>query len=305
MDVDQISLNKASVPKTWNVGLLGFDQDEVGNQYCCSFPFDKAVDPFGDVILAYEMNGQAIPRSHGFPVRAIVPGHAGARNCKYLEKVTITDMACRGDSNWKQYAVHAPDVPVKKIAEFNLNKSELMQDPPVQEMPVQSLITKPSPNEIIAAVKAGATEISIQGLAWGGGGQGINRVDVSLDNGSTFTRADLQDKPIDEKRKSQWSWIFFNKTVPLPSHAKEKLDKGQKVDLVLTSKAFNAAWNVQPEDINYNAHGCCVNHCYKVPVTLDPNLRENIIDESEFANKPCGGKFRKPFKHFEQNACIN
>ena len=38
------------------------------------FPFDKGVDPFGDVILAYEMNGEPIPRSHGFPVRAIVPG---------------------------------------------------------------------------------------------------------------------------------------------------------------------------------------------------------------------------------------
>ena len=77
------------------VGLLGYDQDEVGNQYCCSFPFDKAIDPYGDVILAYEMNGKPIPRSHGFPVRAIVPGHAGARFCKYLEKVSVTDIACK------------------------------------------------------------------------------------------------------------------------------------------------------------------------------------------------------------------
>jgi hypothetical protein len=38
----------------------------------------------------------------------------------------------------------------------------------------------------------------------------------------------------------------------------------------LSSKAFNAAWNVQPESPNYNAHGCCVNHWYKVPVTVDP-----------------------------------
>ena len=74
MDVDQISLGKKSVPHTWNVGLLGYDMDEVGNQYCCSFPFDKAVDPYGDVILAYQMNGEDIPRSHGYPVRAIVPG---------------------------------------------------------------------------------------------------------------------------------------------------------------------------------------------------------------------------------------
>ena len=43
MDVDAISLGKKEVPSSWNVGLLGMDQDEVGNQYCCSFPFDKAI----------------------------------------------------------------------------------------------------------------------------------------------------------------------------------------------------------------------------------------------------------------------
>ena len=78
-----------------------------------------------------------------------------------MEKITITDTACKGDSNWKQYAVHAPDVPVKKIAEFNVYKSELMQDPPVQEMPVQSLITNPLPNEILAAAKAGNKSIKV------------------------------------------------------------------------------------------------------------------------------------------------
>ena len=100
-------------------------------------------------------------------------GHAGARNCKFLEKVTVTDVACRGDSNWKQYAVHAPDVPVLKIAEFNEYKDELMMDPPVQEMPVQSMITSPGPNDILAAAKSGCKTVTVKGVAWGGGGQVI------------------------------------------------------------------------------------------------------------------------------------
>ena len=102
-------------------------------------------------------------------------GHAGARNCKFLEKVTIHDSPCLGDSNWKQYAVHAPDVRVKKIAEFNLYKKELEKDAAVQEMPVQSLITKPTPHEIVAAAKSGCKSIDVKGIAWGGGGQGVNR----------------------------------------------------------------------------------------------------------------------------------
>ena len=62
----------------------------------------------------------------------------------------MTDTACKGDSNWKQYAVHAPDVPIEKIAEFNEYKEELMADPPVQEMPVQSMITSPGLLSVIA-----------------------------------------------------------------------------------------------------------------------------------------------------------
>lgn len=55
----------------------------------------------------------------------------------------------------------------------------------------------------------------MKGIAWGGGGLGVARVDVSVDGGEHFTRAELLTKPIAEKRKSQWSWQFFEKTVPL------------------------------------------------------------------------------------------
>ena len=125
-----------------------------------------------------------------------VKGHAGARNCKFLEKVTITDNACKEDSNWKQYAVHAADITVEKIAEFNVYKAELMQEAPVQQMPVQSMITRPSANEIIAAAKSGCKSIKVKGLAWGGGGHGINRVDVSLNDKKYFTRAKFLEKSI-------------------------------------------------------------------------------------------------------------
>ena len=108
------------------------------------------------------------------------------------------------------------------------------------------------------------------------------------------------EKPIEEKRKSQWSWVFFEKTIELSEEMQSKLQNGHQVELVLTSKAFNAAWNVQPDQVNYNAHGCCVNHLYKVPVTLSSKVPENVKDLSgEFLNKPSGGKFAKPFRHFD------
>lgn len=301
MDVDAISLGEKPAPeKATNVGLLGIDHDEVGNQYCCSFPFDKAVDPFGDVLVAYEMNDQPIPRAHGYPVRAIVPGHAGARNCKYLEMVTVTDQPCSGHSNWHQYSVHAPDVPMRKIAEFYVHEEEIMADPAVQEMPVQSMITSPTPNEVISAVQNGDQVLRVKGIAWGGGGSGINRVDVSLDNGEHFTKAKVLSKPIKERRRAEWSWQFFEKEIPIPEQVREALKKGEPQELVLTSKAVNTAWNVQPENIVYNAHGCCVNHWYRVPVTLCPVTPKSIkAPDGDFANKPTGGRFATPFRNLD------
>jgi DMSO/TMAO reductase YedYZ molybdopterin-dependent catalytic subunit len=43
--------------------------------YARSLPRDKAVQR--EVLIAYQMNGHDLPLDHGYPVRAIVPGHYG------------------------------------------------------------------------------------------------------------------------------------------------------------------------------------------------------------------------------------
>lgn len=67
---------------------VGLDRD-LTTCYGSSIPAGMAVDPKGDVLLAFEMNGEPIPRDHGFPVRAVVPGVVGARNVKWLDKVIL------------------------------------------------------------------------------------------------------------------------------------------------------------------------------------------------------------------------
>lgn len=57
--------------------------------YGSSIPIEKALDPYGDVILAYEMNGEPIPRDHGYPIRVVVPGVVGARNVKWLGMFSV------------------------------------------------------------------------------------------------------------------------------------------------------------------------------------------------------------------------
>lgn len=65
------------------------DTDVTNKPYGASIPLSKALDPRGDVLLAYEMNGKPLPRDHGFPVRAVVPGIVGARNVKWLSTYNI------------------------------------------------------------------------------------------------------------------------------------------------------------------------------------------------------------------------
>jgi DMSO/TMAO reductase YedYZ molybdopterin-dependent catalytic subunit len=53
--------------------------------YARSVPREKAVQP--EVLVAYQMNGRDLGRDHGYPVRAIVPGHYGMASVKWLTRI--------------------------------------------------------------------------------------------------------------------------------------------------------------------------------------------------------------------------
>jgi sulfite oxidase len=55
--------------------------------YGGSIPLTKAMSE--EVLLAWQMNGQPLPRIHGGPVRVTVPGYIGARSVKWLTAITV------------------------------------------------------------------------------------------------------------------------------------------------------------------------------------------------------------------------
>ncbi len=55
------------------------------DEYSSSISPDLAVDQ--NSLLVYEMNGEALPRQHGFPVRLLVPGRYGMKNAKWLVSI--------------------------------------------------------------------------------------------------------------------------------------------------------------------------------------------------------------------------
>src|SRR5246500_4002291 len=53
--------------------------------YARSLPRDKALQQ--EVLIAYQMNGRDLSQDHGYPVRAIVPGHYGMASVKCLRRI--------------------------------------------------------------------------------------------------------------------------------------------------------------------------------------------------------------------------
>src|SRR6266404_6114272 len=53
--------------------------------YARSVPREKVVQ--AEVLIAYQMNGRDLSRDHGYPVRAIVPGHYGMASVKWLTRI--------------------------------------------------------------------------------------------------------------------------------------------------------------------------------------------------------------------------
>src|SRR5207244_676704 len=68
-------------------GRPAFAQEEV--PFAKSLPLEKALHP--DTLLVYAMNGVPLPREHGGPVRAVVPGWYGTYHVKWLGRVSVSD----------------------------------------------------------------------------------------------------------------------------------------------------------------------------------------------------------------------
>lgn len=216
-----------------------------------SIGVEKAFNPYGDVIVCYEMNDEPLPREHGFPLRVIVPGYAAVRSVKWLDKIQLSPNEAEGP--WQRglnYKVLPPSVTDAK----NI-KLEWM--PSLTEVSVFSGITN------IECVNSGKIHpgervpVKASGWAWAGGGRNIVRVDVTADDGNTWTTAELQEGK-DQRFGRAWAWVFWECEIP---EAVVREDGSVR----LASKSVDLALNVQPESSNpaWNVRGLGNNSWYR------------------------------------------
>ena len=216
-----------------------------------------------NVLLAYEMNGGAIPAHHGAPLRCIAPGVVGVRSVKWLTSVKPSMEEATGP--WQRGMAYKPFPPSQLSVHSNQDVSQL---PSIQEQPVTSAICAPAPGE---TVPLSDEVLTLRGYAYSGGGRGIVRVDVSVDEGATWSSASLDQAGAQQQRGKAWAWTLWEATVALPTGARA----GDTV--VCVCKATDEAMNTQPERVApiWNLRGLNCNAWGRVEVTLAPQEQES------------------------------
>ena len=196
--------------------------------YTRSLPIDVALHP--DTLLAYEMNGQELPKEHGHPLRLIVPGWYGMASVKWLRKLTVLDTRYSGYFQGHKYVI----------------EDETGSPVPLTTIGVKSLIGKPTDGGTVSM-----GNVCVTGMAWSGQ-ERIARVDVSSDNGATWESADI----IGPSEKYAWQKWHFTWSPPAPG------------DYTLMSRAVDERGNVQPMKSRWNRLGYMVNGVKPVDVTV-------------------------------------
>ena len=143
-------LDRAGIDATKADQILSTDVDGM----TISTPLAVAVDG-RDSLIAIGMNGEPLPRAHGFPARLIVPGLYGFVGAtKWITRMTLTTYA-QQDAYWTKRG-WAIDAPIKP----------------------SSRIDTPRPFE---EVRAGT--VTVGGIAWAQQQGGVAAVEVSVDDG--------------------------------------------------------------------------------------------------------------------------
>lgn len=179
-----------------------------------SVPLPKAMSD--EVLLAWEMNDQPLPRVHGGPVRVLVPGYIGARSVKWVSTITVQKVPSRNYFQAFAYRILPPDRDPDSVgpdAGVSLSTVALNCDILVPE----------------DGAEVAAGPLTIRGYAFAGE-HDVARVEVSIDDGRTWRAAKLA------AARSRWAWRRWTLTVDAPPGP-----------LTVRARAWDTTGATQPE----------------------------------------------------------
>jgi DMSO/TMAO reductase YedYZ molybdopterin-dependent catalytic subunit len=199
--------------------------------YFRSLPRQKAMRP--EVLIAYQMNGRDLPLDHGYPVRAVVPGHYGMASVKWLTHVRAVREPFLGYWQTSDYAYwdYTDGKPVRR---------------PLAEMKLKCQVARPRVYERIAPNQ----RYLVSGAAWAGEEE-VTEIAVSTDGGQTWAEAQFVDPP---ERFAWRRWTFDLRTPNKPGK------------YTLLARAKNGNGEAQPSRHDPNHGTYVINH--PLPIEL-------------------------------------
>ncbi|MEM8988599.1 MAG: sulfite oxidase [Pseudomonadota bacterium] len=160
-------------------------------------PIDKALEPH--TLIAWAMNGAAMPALNGHPLRLVVPGWPGSCSQKWLTRIVLRDQVHDGPKMMGQ-SYRVPAYPVAPGTEVPDEDMVI-----IESMPVKSLVTFPE----TGVARAPGEAFEVRGHAWAGD-RAVAALDVSIDFGATWAPADLSE-PV-----NRYAWQRWRADVTLP-----------------------------------------------------------------------------------------
>lgn len=203
-------------------------------------PTDKMMERH--TLLAFEMNGEALPAQHGFPVRIVAPGWPGSVSQKWLRRIWVRDQVHDG-AKMTGTSYRVPAYPVSPGQRVPKDDFRI-----IEAMPVKSLITFPKSGLELAA---GTRSVEVRGHAWAGENR-VAQLDVSRDFGATWQQAKLSAPP------NRYSWQRWRAAVDLPGPGYYEI----------WARATDDEGASQPFAIDWNPKGYLNNSLHRIAVTV-------------------------------------
>jgi len=239
--------------------------------YATSIKLSWAMDAERGVMVAHKMNGETLHPDHGKPLRIVIPGQIGGRSVKWLKRIVVT---AEPSDNW--YHIYDNRVlPTMVTPEASANLPATWKDEryAIYDLNTNSAICYPAHDERVS-LGSNHDTYTLKGYAYAGGGRRVGRLEVTLDQGKTWSLANITYPEDDyrlapendilyggrvniEWRDTCFCWCFWDLSVPLSSLETAK-------DVMV--RAMDDSMNVQPRDMYWSVLGMMNNPWFRVVI---------------------------------------
>jgi hypothetical protein len=190
------------------------------DRFAKALPRDKALHP--DTIVAWQLDGQDVPVSHGGPLRLVVPGWYGIWWVKWPQEVRLSPSPSdEFDGFWQSRRYTYQDASGEVLAV-------------VRDQRPRAVVTWPYDGAVVTG------DASVEILAWAGE-HSVAKVELSVDDGATWVPAHRLGSG------STWEWSRWHGRLP------SGLPRGLRRVAVRATDAAGATqdWDGQRDRLGY------------------------------------------------------